>query len=250
VAKNGAVRNRARSLVAAAFLTVLCGGAPAAVAESVQLEYLLTLPEPFDPKQEYPALLALPPGPQDEAMVEIADRAYWSHGRIRGWIVVSPIAPGGKLFFDGSERLIPSLLGELLENYPIEAGRFHVGGISNGGIAAFRVSENNPELFCSLLVLPGLPGNENDFTRLDRIRHLPVDMMVGEHDERWVARMRETEARLRELEAQVSLRVLPGVGHMISRSVSASFLFDRLEAKREGCRDAAAGERLREENHE
>ncbi len=217
-------------------VALACGAPLGATAETAELEYLLTLPEPFDPEKAYPALLALPPGPQDVAMVEIADRTYWRHGRGRGWIVASPVAPGGKLFFDGSEKLIPSLLAELKGRYRIEAGRFHVAGISNGGIAAFRVAENDPELFCSILVLPGLPGNRADFDRLSRLRGLPVDMIVGEEDARWATRMRETEERLREIGATVWLRVLPGVGHVIAHSVSASYLFDRLEEKRPQCR--------------
>jgi len=196
---------------------------------------MLTLPEPFDAEKSYPALLALPPGPQNAGMVEIADRAYWRHGQRRGWIVVSPVAPGGKLFFDGAEALIPSLISELHDTYKIENDVFHIAGISNGGIAAFRIAENDPETYCSMLVLPGLPGNSRDFERLERLKGIPVDMMVGEGDARWADRMRETQTRLEELEVPVWLRVLPGVGHVIADSVSASELFDRLDERRKSC---------------
>ena len=153
---------------------------------------------------------------------------------------VSPVAPEGRLFFDGAEKLIPRLLADLLDQFAIEGNAFHVAGISNGGIAAFRVAEDSPELFCSLLVAPGLPGNDADFDRLDKLRHIPVHMVVGEGDTRWASRMRETEAKLLELEIPVELIVLPGEGHVIAQAYPENRVFAELEAQRPACRDGAA----------
>ncbi len=238
------LRRVATRLSVSIALTALLCAAPPVFAEDVakpagsmvQLRYALTLPARHDPEVAYPAVLALAPGPQNDEMVDIAHRAYWDHAERRGWIVVSPVAPPGRLFFDGSEKLIPPLLEDLRERYRVEGNAFHVAGISNGGIAAFRVAEDTPLLFCSLLAAPGLPGSEDDFERLARLRHIPVHMVVGEGDAKWLTRMRATEAKLRELEVPVELVVLPDQGHVIAPAFPESAVFAQLEAQRAGCR--------------
>ena len=215
-------------------------GGPPQGSREVQLRYALNVPPGEDPNQVRPAVLALAPGPQNEQMVDLSHSFYWDAIAQRGWIVVSPVAPDGRLFFDGAESLVPPLLEDLRGRFRIEGNAFHIAGISNGGIAAFRIAENDPELFCSLTAFPGLPGNDNDFERLDRLKEIPVSMVVGENDARWVERMRETETRLKELEVPVSLEVIPGAGHVITQEYPVDTLHAHLEAQREGCRASAA----------
>ena len=134
-------------------------------------------PEDFDPEHAYPALLALPPGPQTERMVEAGLGRYWGDlAAERGWIVVSPVAPGGVTFFQGSEHLVPELLAQVRDEHRVENGRFHLAGASNGGRSAFRVALEYPEEFLSLTVLPGFPPNDEDRRRLERIAGMPVRM--------------------------------------------------------------------------
>lgn len=199
-----------------------------------ELRYTLTLPAKFDPKVAYPAVLALPPGSQDESMVELAHQLYWDYAEARDWIVVSPVAPDGVLFFQGAEERIPGLLDSIARRFRIEGGRFHLAGISNGGISAFRVAGAHPDRFCSLVVFPGLPGTERDFERLEGLTGMPVRMLVGGEDGPWVDRMRLTDERLRTLGGDVSLRVLPGVGHVIGEQFRAVELFDLLDSLRKG----------------
>src|SRR5262249_6968675 len=72
------------------------------LSDTVTLEYASVLPKNFDPAQEYPILLALPPGEQDKATTQAAMVSYWAaEGYRRGWIILSPVAPGKELFFNG-----------------------------------------------------------------------------------------------------------------------------------------------------
>jgi pimeloyl-ACP methyl ester carboxylesterase len=144
-------------------------------------------------------------------------------------------SPGWQALLRWRKAVIPSLIAELHDTSKIENDIFHIAGISNGGIAAFRIAENDPETYCSMLVLPGLPGNRRDFERLERLKGIPVDMMVGKRDVRWADRMLEPQTRLDELEIPAWLRVLPGVGHVIADSVLASELFDRRDERRRDC---------------
>ena len=73
----------------------------------------------YDPAATYPVLLALPPGAQDQAMVEAGFARYWgAPARAAGWVVVSPVAPEGRAFWQGGEAAIPPLLNRWRLNRP------------------------------------------------------------------------------------------------------------------------------------
>lgn len=194
------------------------------------IEYALLLPAKYNTQQDYPILLALPPGGQNRQMVDAGLNGYWAEeaGR-RGWIVVSPAAPGGQLFFQGAEKLIPEFLDGITAEYSPQGGKFHVAGISNGGISAFRVALDEPQRVHSLLVLPGFPRGEADFQRLDELIDIPVAMFVGEHDTTWIPGMEATAETLTNLGGTVSLEIVPGEGHVI-QSLTGAELFDLLES--------------------
>lgn len=197
------------------------------------IEYALVLPPEFDPSQSYPILLALPPGPQTRTMVDNGLRLYWEPGAFKnGWIVVSPVAPGGILFFRGSEAFLPEFLDNISAMYPPEGDKFHVGGISNGGISAFRVATMMPERVHSVLAVPGVPANESDFEKLNLLVDIPVAMHVGENDTGWLDRMEETEAELQRLGGDVSLTVAGGEGHVIQGLSGGAVLFAFLNSTR------------------
>ena len=63
------------------------------LADKTRIRYALVLPEAYREGEVYPFILALPPGQQDQAMVEAGMRVYWEEeARRRGVIVVSPVA--------------------------------------------------------------------------------------------------------------------------------------------------------------
>jgi len=186
--------------------------------DGTTLTYALVVPEGIAERsaQQLPTLLAFPPGGQDRGLVEFGLDEYWlEQARSRGWLVVSPVAPDGKLFFQGSELLIPGLLAEIAGVYQPETGRVHLGGISNGGISAFRIASLYPELVASVVTLPGFPVNDGDLRALDA-SEFPITMWAGETDTSWVESMLEVDARLRPLGRDVSATVVPGAGHVIA----------------------------------
>jgi predicted esterase len=117
-----------------------------------------------------------------------------------------------------------------MEQFQPEGGKFHVAGVSNGGIRTFRFAIENPELVHSLIVLPGYPL-DNDRENLANLVDITVSMFVGENDGSWVSRMQTAEQALTELGGQVTLEIMPGEGHVI-RSLNGERLFDLLESFR------------------
>lgn len=201
------------------------------MADGTLLEYGVVLPDGFVPGETYPVLLAFPPGSQTRAMV-VAGNSYWgAEAQARGWVVVSPIAPGGTLFFQGAEQYLPEFLQRIEVIYPPEGGKFHVAGVSNGGISSFRIATMMPEKFGSLTAVPGFPQTA-DFEQLDKLTNMPVTLFVGENDDSgWIDRMVATEAELTRLGGQVHLTVVPNEGHVI-QSLTGADLYDLLDEYR------------------
>jgi dipeptidyl aminopeptidase/acylaminoacyl peptidase len=127
------------------------------LSDGTEIDFAVALPPDFDAEREWPTVLALPPGAQTTAMVEVGLDLYWAAGPPRGWVVIRPAAPGGQLFFEGSESLVGEFLDTVGRTYRPEGGTYHLVGVSNGGISAFRVATADPGRFRSLLVAPGFP---------------------------------------------------------------------------------------------
>lgn len=203
-----------------------------AVGHGKKLDYALVLPREFDRKRAYPVLLALPPGGQDRAMVEAGVGRYWGlEAARRGWIVVSPVAPDGVLFFKGAEQVLPALMDAIADEFILEGNRFHLAGVSNGGISAFRVAVSWPERFQSLTVLPGFPMTREDIEGLSRLRGMPVHLFAGGDDVKWASAERKTAKMLEDLGIPVAVTVYPGEGH-VPASITAVKLFDLLDGLR------------------
>lgn len=201
------------------------------LVDGSELTYALALPNNYEAGRAYPVLLALPPGAQTRSMVAAGLDGLWQRtARERGWIVVSPIAPGGVNFFSGSEVAIPELLDEIGRSFVVEGGRFALGGISNGGNSAFRIALNSPDRFESMVVIPGVPPSGGDFAGLEGIKHIPIAMYVGENDSTaWVEQSVSAAAELDKLGADVTFEIVPNNGHVVT-SIDGAMLFDFFES--------------------
>jgi len=196
------------------------------------IEYALVLPAGYDESRAYPVLLALPPGPQSRGMVQAGLDLYWQQGAIdNDWVVISPASPDGTLFFQGAERYLPEFLARAAEQLTPEGGAYHVAGISNGGISAFRLAASHPDLVQSLLVAPGYPSSAEDQRNLLERTDIPVAMFVGEQDTGWIPPMQETADALAAQGREVSLEIVPDEGHLM-RSLSPDKLFALLDSFR------------------
>jgi pimeloyl-ACP methyl ester carboxylesterase len=200
--------------------------------DGTEIIYGLILPDGFDPSREYPALLALPPGGQDAGLtLTLAESTYAPEALARGWVVITPAAPNGELFFDGSERY----LGEFLDRHNWirpEGGRFHLAGVSNGGISAFRIAALEPQRFASLAVYPGFPRSPADKEALPALVGMPVAMFVGGDDTQWIQPMVVTRDTLAGLGGAVTLEIREGEGHVMASMADGVDLFDFLDSAR------------------
>ena len=198
-------------------------------------DYKVILPANYDAAKSYHAVLAFPGGGQTLRNVDnMLEANFRREAESRGYIVVSPAAPGGALFFQGGEKVFPEFLDRLLKEYKITDGRFHVAGISNGGISAFLIAASYPRYFRSVT---GLPGYLSVDSRVGALKPLCVFMHVGENDVGWKEAMAAQAAELRAAGQVVEFTIEPGEGHVM-RSLAgdgAKRLFEHFEKADQGC---------------
>jgi len=203
----------------------------------VTVHYKVILPKDYDSAKAWPAVLAFPPGGQGPDMVMTTLVRNWlPEAEKRGYIVFVPAAPNSQLFFEGGARVLPELLDKLLAEYKIRDNKFHVAGMSNGGISAFYVAANYPKYFWSVT---GFPGYLPDATpaRLNALANLCINMHVGEFDSGWVQEMKDQAAQLRAKGMTVKFTLEKGENHVIAalQGEGSARLFDEIDAARHGC---------------
>src|SRR4029077_18909211 len=113
-----------------------------------------------------------------------------------GYIVIVPAAPGGQLFFEQGARVFPEFLLKLLADYKIFDNKFHIAGVSNGGLSAFHIASSYPRYFWSVT---GLPGFLSDATpaRVRALAPMCIYMYAGEMDTVWLDNEKRQAAKFR-----------------------------------------------------
>ena len=201
------------------------------------VEYVVVLPNGYDPAKAYPAVLAFPPGDQTMALAEGMVRLVWrKHAEERGYIVIEPAAPEGTRFFQGGDRIFPAFFDKIQSDYKILDNKFHIAGISAGGTSAFWIAAHYPEKFWSVT---GFPGRFRDGTseQVEAFAKMCIHMFVGELDTDTTRNdMREQAEAFRARGFNVSFSVEKDEQHVILglTKEGAGRLFDQFEVARNG----------------
>ena len=170
---------------------LVCQLASAEVQDKVKniggvfVHYKLILPNGYDPAKAYPAVLAFPGGPQTMSIVQSTVERNWrAQAERRGYIVVVPAAPDGDLFFEEGARVFPEFITKLLADFKVDGGKFHIAGMSNGGLSAFHIAAMYPRYFLSVT---GFPGFLRDPTaaRMQALSGMCINMHAGELGSPW-----------------------------------------------------------------
>jgi poly(3-hydroxybutyrate) depolymerase len=201
-----------------------------AVIARMKVQYRVVLPPQYDAARAYPGVLAFVGGGQTVDMVKNeVDRTWKPEAERRGYIVVMPAAPDGQLFFERGDRVFPQFIDQLLKDYKIEGGKFHIAGHSNGGLSAFHIAAKYPHYFRTLTGFPGyLPEDEN----ADAIKPMCIFMHVGERDLEWQGAMEPEMERLKARGFRIRYQVEPKEPHLIQALQGAGVkrLFDQFES--------------------
>src|SRR5438105_8302722 len=226
--------------------SLVFGGVPAraGVVEQTKqvagftVHYKVVLPDGYDASKTYPGIIAFGGGPQTMNTVDgILARNFRAEAEKRGYIVVAPAAPDGELFFEEGARIFPEFLKMVLTDYKIQDNKFHIAGVSNGGIAALHIAAANPQYFLSATAFPGYMWQPSA-AKLQAISKLCVFMYVGELDPyMWHREMQKEAEFLRSKGTVAHYSVEKGQPHRLDTlaGANAGRLFDGFEETEKGC---------------
>ena len=229
---------RSLAIVLATLTSFVPLAASAAVLEKqgtfngLAVHYKVVLPDGYDPSRAYPTILAFPPGGQDMRAVDSRLQANWrAEAERRGYVVISPAAPNGELFFEEGSRVFPAFIDQIFRDYKVQGGKLIVAGASNGGLSAFHVASTYPKYVRTLIGYPGLL-EEATPAAINALKPMCIYMHVGGDDTGWRSEMQAQAAELTRAGLHVTFSVEPGQPHMITTLAGdgAKRLFDEIEA--------------------
>jgi len=191
---------RSRAIAAALALSALCTAGHAAIVgksgrfAGTEVDYKVSLPPGYSPQKAYPVVLVFTGGGQALQAAETTVAVDWQvEADRRGYVVISPAAPGGELFFEGGDRVFPAFLDMILKDYKV-AGKIHIAGHSNGGLSAFHLAARYPSYFSTVTGYPGLWQDNPEAEFPASLKGLCLYMHVGDMDTDWRSAM-EQQAR-------------------------------------------------------
>ena len=121
-------------------------------------DYLLYLPEEFDPNQSWPLIYYLHgAGSRGEDIERIRQESFLSDvGRTVQLpaIVIAPQAPTGSVWDDRIPTL-EALLDGVTETYPVDENRIYLTGFSMGGFGTWAWGLENPDRFAAIVPVAG-----------------------------------------------------------------------------------------------
>lgn len=152
-----------------------------------------------------------------QRLMELAERY--------GYLVVCPYSSGvGELH----QRYVLQVLADTQGHYQVDPERIFLMGFSRGGAGVWGLGASHPELWAGLA--PISPATRSDPAPLERMRDLPIIVVIGDQDKavsvravrRWVRHMGERDMVHQFVE-------LPGVAHDLSKVNFLPLVFEFFE---------------------
>lgn len=183
--------------------------------KSIELEYLLHLPQDFHPDsgKKYPLILFLHGAGErghdvqkvkKHGVAKIAEKK-----RNFPFIVISPQCPAGYYWNELDKELI-SLLDKIIAEYPVDTARVYLTGLSMGGFGTWHLAIKYPERFAAIAPVCG-GGNPN---LVESIKDMPIWVFHGAMDDVVPLDLSvEMVEALKEFGSSVEFTVYPDAGH-------------------------------------
>lgn len=179
---------------------------------TVQLDYLLYLPEEYDSNKKFPLLLFLHGAGERGDDIELVKKhgppKLIDAGQQFPFIVVSPQCPKDRWW--RPHELI-ALLDEISRMHSVDQDRIYCTGLSMGGFGTWALGFHAPDRFAALVPICG--GGEKSWAK--QIAHIPIWVFHGAQDKGVPLSRSEQmiEALQKNKAANAQLTVYPEAGH-------------------------------------
>lgn len=181
----------------------------------VEIRYKVILPDGYDAKKTYPALVSFAPGGWGAVSCDWSLQTLWGESSAkRGWIAVHLIAPDRGWMTHPTHHALEELLDEIRTAHPIEANKFHLVGFGSGARPAATYSGMSGRYFQSLTTVSSRAFAQWDENDLKDFSQKHVFLIVGSDDKYGVQENRRTERLMREGKTKVTLKSLTGEGRV------------------------------------
>jgi poly(3-hydroxybutyrate) depolymerase len=198
------------------------------------VEYKVLLPPGYDGAKPHPVVLVFTGGAQGIEAAENTLKADWqAEAEERGYVVISPAAPDGELFFQEGDKVFPAFLDMIRKDYKV-AGKIHIAGHSNGGLSAFHIAAKYPQYFSTVTGYPGLYQDNPEADYPAALKGLCLYMHAGDMDPEWRGAMAQ-EAKAMSAEGfRIKMTVEPNSMHRLKAAELglSKRLFDEIESCR------------------
>ncbi|MEP1093730.1 MAG: tetratricopeptide repeat protein [Cyclobacteriaceae bacterium] len=179
----------------------------------ILIKYRLILPDNYDPSKAYPAMLAYPPGDQEEISADWAIEEFWGEEvRAKGWIIVVPVAPERGWINHPAHHALNDLLREVKNSHKIEGGKFHMLGFEAGARPAATFALMSKEYFHSLTTISSYAWERWDEDDLSDFKVMPVKIIVGDQDSHGLQVAYHVQRAFKKYKVKHDLKIINGEG--------------------------------------
>jgi poly(3-hydroxybutyrate) depolymerase len=225
-------------MLSAAALAAIALAQPAAaevidktgVFNGVKVQYRVITPPGYSPAKTYPVILVFTGGAQEWPGVQrTLDEDWKDEAAKRGYILISPAATDGHLYFESGDKIVPAFLEMIRKDY--HATKLHVAGHSNGGLSAFHVAVMNPTWFTTVTGYPGLLDPEQ-MKLAPALKPMCLFMHAGDMDVGWPEAMGGEADALKKMGYRITFVLEKGQGHRLKAKELdlPRRLFDEIES--------------------
>jgi predicted esterase len=185
----------------------------------------VSYPDNYDESKSYKCFLGLSGGEQNMKIVNYCYAAWFRSGYFNDYITVLPVVQRDTIqFADYSKERILNMIHAINERFKV-AEKWLIAGTSNGGNAAFRFINAQPDRFEGIIAAPGTL--DSTVSPNSSWSHLKVLMCYGELDDKsWIKSVKDSYKSLKKTVSKIELIKLEDQGHILPISFNADKMYD------------------------
>lgn len=198
------------------------------------VDYKVLLPPGYDAAKAYPVVLVFTGGAQGLEAAETTLEVDWQgEAEKRGYVVISPAAPDGQLFFQEGDKVFPAFLDMIRGTWKVQ-GKIHIAGHSNGGLSAFHIAAKYPAYFSTVTGYPGLYQDNPEADYPAGLKGMCLYMHAGDLDPEWRDAMASEAKQMSAEGFRIKFTVEPNQTHRLKAPEIglSKRLFDEIESCR------------------